>query len=79
MSLDLIDIDIDRKCPFDTVLLHVRDQLHSIASSVQSDILRLYVKKTGKPVYDNEDYQKLTDKANKLELILKWLYVCQPK
>ena len=71
MSLDLNDIDISRNCPYETVLLHVRDQLHSIASSTQSDILRLYVKKTGKPVYDDEDYQKLTEKVNKVELILK--------
>ena len=73
VSLDL-EIEIDRECSYETAMLHLRDQLHSIASlaSPHSTTPRLYVKKTGEPVIDDENYQKLTDKVNSVDFVFKW-------
>ena len=72
VSLDL-EIEIDRECSYETAMLHLRDQLHSIASlaSPHSTTPRLYVKKTGEPVIDDENYQKLTDKVNSVDFVFK--------
>jgi len=72
VSLDL-EIEIDRNCSYETAMLHLRDQLHSIASlaSPHSTTPRLYIKKTGEPVVDDENYQKLTDKVNSVDFVFK--------
>ena len=72
VSLDL-EIEIGRDCSYETAMLHLRDQLHSIASlaSPHSTTPRLYVKKTGEAVIDDENYQNLTEKVNSVDFVFK--------
>ena len=72
VSLDL-EIEIDRECSYETAMLHLRDQLHSVASlaSPHSTQPRLYVKKTSEPVIDDENYRAVTTGVNSVDFVFK--------